>query len=446
VHNHMPSKMLRQFGAAVAIAVLIGCGEDNGPTIPGDDASQRQNAFSEKQIGPPMTLDDFFEEMAKKIPGGFAGMYRESNGTVVVMLVDRRHEADASAALHRFGGVRQVAKAGMSYKTAKYNFAQLRGWARALDHVWADAGVVLMDIAEERNKIVIGIKDPSVEARLPGLLNGRGIPNDAISFEVISDVVLDVTLSDTVRPVPAGMKATIPGCTLGYNAEHYIYGRTVLVNSHCTPTRWGLDGVVVPQPTGGPRIGVEVVDPPMITMPAGYGCPSGSRCRYSDAALIQYDENVAYELGTIAKPTGLGSTTIDSNDPRFWVSMSYDSSCYYGPCQIYGDSISKVGMKTGWTSGTVNGTCFTILRPGGHLLCQYSGTYNSDGGDSGSPVFQISFSPSVVAYGIHWGHDDNSGTRYYSPTHGFRHDVGNNFGPACGGMDIRLPSPYSFFC
>lgn len=264
----------------------------------------------------------------------------------------------------------------------------------------------------------------------------------------MGEIELDQTLLDTFRPVPGGVQATSPGCTLGYNVNHYLHGRSFVTNSHCTTNLFAYDGVMVPQPRFGSRIGEEVLDPVLFS---GGSCPSGYYCRWSDAALVKYDDEIAYELGTIVQTTGLSSITVDTANPRFFVSFSYDSWCWeqWG-CTVEGDSINKVGATTGWTAGVVDGTCASVLHAiGVVMLCQHVATYHSLGGDSGSPVFSLDnamiFTPNyVAAYGIHWGRSDVTGLRFYSPIHGVRKDLGNA-SQACSGLRITY-GPYATTC
>jgi hypothetical protein len=61
------------------------------------------------------------------------------------------------------------------------------------------------------------------------------------------------------------------------------------------------------------------------------------------------------------------------------------------------------------SSGTITLTCFRvgiINMPDVLQNCQYAGTYSSQPGDSGSPVFRLTNSPStndVTFVGLNWG-------------------------------------------
>lgn len=62
---------------------------------------------------------------------------------------------------------------------------------------------------------------------------------------------------------------------------------------------------------------------------------------------------------------------------------------------VVGNPLSKMGWRTGWTSGAITRTCFNVvpayspnLSPPVQLLCQYEASAYGNGGDSGAPVFR----------------------------------------------------------
>ena len=208
------------------------------------------------------------------------------------------------------------------------------------------------------------------------------------------------TLRNRLRPVRGGtqIKMETPEgvgwgpCTLGFSATRVrgsgAAADAFITNSHCTNEIARLDGTPIFQSEHLPDhyIGVELDDPGTHTCLArslGYGC------RYSDAALFEYADDVDFEVGRIGRttwrstnPTRSGSIIINGSDPYFEVFWTdkYPS---------HGETVHKVGRTTGWTSGPVTNTC-TVLRwvAGRKLLCQYAFRGHVNYGDSGSPVFK----------------------------------------------------------
>jgi hypothetical protein len=78
-----------------------------------------------------------------------------------------------------------------------------------------------------------------------------------------------------------------------------------------------------------------------------------------------------------------------------------------------GETLSKIGMATGWTKGQVNGTCLDVQQndTGYIILCQDRVNAGVSGGDSGAPVIRETSGPAsplaadswAILYGVAWG-------------------------------------------
>lgn len=99
----------------------------------------------------------------------------------------------------------------------------------------------------------------------------------------------------------------------------------------------------------------------------------------------------------IERSTGVsGSITIDASAPRINVTGSFDYP-------YVGETLDKIGITTGWTSGQVFETCTDINGGGGiWLWCQDKVSAGAWYGDSGSPVFYYQNGGAVVV-GLLWG-------------------------------------------
>jgi hypothetical protein len=191
--------------------------------------------------------------------------------------------------------------------------------------------------------------------------------------------------------------------------------------SHCTGQQWGIDTPASSstwfQPFTPDSIATfEQADPPLFS---GGSCPSGKFCRWSDAALVRYNNGNDWYGGTIAYPQ---SGTQYYPFP-FAVRIVIDQS---QPLPL-GNQIYKVGGTTGFAAGTRARTCITVaLSATISLLCQYTavGLIN-DGGDSGGPVFYwAGFLPATAKMaGIHWG-KGGLDTTVFSPVSGLNKDLG----------------------
>lgn len=93
-----------------------------------------------------------------------------------------------------------------------------------------------------------------------------------------------------------------------------------------------------------------------------------------------------------------------------------------------------VGHVSGWKKGTVNDTCVNAPYSNNRtMICQYVVYWtHAQGGDSGSPVFQIIDSPKpndVRLLGIvtaRWAGQQNASVYYYSPIGSIYQELGSN--------------------
>lgn len=367
--------------------------------------------------GDLVTLDDEFGAIAEKAPS-FAGLYVDEMGSLVVLTTEEsqidqvvlaiRASSLAHVEKNRSGGTRP-----RRYTKANYGFLELRRYKDLINSgTWAH-GLVMLDIDEVANKIRIVVPTLDAANRVRLNLTSRGVPLDAFDVQLGSVGIPEAVVSDKFRPVPGGVQVADSAgqgpCTSGVNVDALDFGVGFITASHCT-YRFGdaSDGTPFYQNTltAGNRIGLETADGDT------FSCIKGGTtydCRYADAAFISYDSTQHSQHGTIARTLGPGgafATVINSNSPRFLLSMPP----FQAP--VTGDTVHKVGKTTGWTKGAIVATCFDqlwrIKSQGSfknfYLLCQYAASYASDHGDSGSPVFEWSGSGSYVdLLGIHAG-------------------------------------------
>lgn len=181
----------------------------------------------------------------------------------------------------------------------------------------------------------------------------------------------------------------------------------MVTNAHCVepPTQWGgLIGALVSQPdsNSSSAVGNVTKNPAAYT---GVGCAAGNTCRNADVVLVNTTHLTAanWDLGGIARtttrgtgPSSGGSLTINSTTPR--LALSGTSSFFVG------DSLEKIGARTGWTAGVVTATC-VYHTDGGTFgrVCDGVVAAGANHGDSGSPVFWKNGAGNYFLMGILWG-------------------------------------------
>ena len=117
--------------------------------------------------------------------------------------------------------------------------------------------------------------------------------------------------------------------------------------------------------------------------------PGNYACRYSDASFWGLNGNVPAARGLIARTayaagpggTTAGSIILDSTHPYFPVIGTTGALSQ-------GETVHKMGWRTGWTMGYIEDTCIDTWWSNHIFKCQYAASFYSDSGDSGGAVFQ----------------------------------------------------------
>jgi hypothetical protein len=368
------------------------------------------------------THDDLLAEVGKRVPA-FGGMYlSDDNSILYIYLLDQSQKEAAKQAIAEILGPQLVSGRDVRGLQGQYSITQIREWYdRMQNGIWAIPGIVLTDLDEDKNRLEVGVDNMGVQKAVEVVLAKLSIPREAVSIGVRERPrVATHTLQSKIGIMEGGYQIQGDGiCTLGFNTDRS--GEAGFITAgHCTePAPWdgGVDGTKFYQPTIDPNnlIGTETIDPPFSSL---NNCPVNKLCRLSDSAFLKREPGVARDLGKIAKTVNLGSITVDHNN-KFRI---VDDAAF----SAVGETVYKVGRSTGWTSGTVSDTCIrTDLDTVRILLCQDIAQGTAGSGDSGSPVFRITNSPSpndVRLLGVLWG--ANPTAIWYSPIGNVYFDLG----------------------
>lgn len=415
----------------------------------------------------PMTTAS--DELAKAIPG-FGGAF-VSNGVLHVYLTPSGNtpqgQTAARAAITRLFVAGGRPEMSVTFLPGRYSFVALRTWERALENHFRTFGVGAAQVDERENRFSIALPSLAAENGLRSELLALGIPSDAVALRITrSEVVPLVDLNDKVRPAGGGLRILAlfnyngaqysARCTYGFNVQiaDGSTNRYMVTNAHCVQpegTFGGLTGAQVAQPDSNVTslLGYVTVNPPA---QAGVsGCAAGDVCRESDAVLVQANDfrfpASAWDFGGVARttykgtgPSSSGSTTISGR-----IAITDASTIFFA-----GDVLEKIGATTGWTAGTVTGTCVYGAVAGGGRMCNGVVAAGSNLGDSGSPVFWQDGSGRYHLMGILWGGTNvyaghNSDEFYFSRWQGIKDDLSpyNDLlvAPATGGGSTCVPKP-----
>ena len=330
------------------------------------------------------TFDALLARVAEVAPS-FAGLYRGDDEMPTVLLTRMgdlpavQEALDAILRDDRFSSVQRV-------EEAAYSFDRLYGWKADLTPLLTLPGVMSLDIDERRNRISIGVLDPSLVISVRRALAGRDVPEEAVVFRISEAPRFGATLHDSWRPVTGGPELETSAsltCTLGFNAD--LDGTPVFAtNGHCTETIGGIEGTDFGQDDyPSDDIGTEYFEEELFSSSENAYCPTSQyKCKYTEVALGEYDDSDDWENGYVLRPIerdpDASSVVVDS------LLLGIASEELW---PLQNDVVEKIGRTTGWTYGEVDETCATKLVEGYYLLCTYTAEMGGDDGDSGSGVF-----------------------------------------------------------
>ena len=480
--------------ACLLIFLLIaGCVEpDISPGAPSADPARVPHG--EHPADEELGEDPLMLALARQNPS-FAGVFFEP-GTSRLVVASTSTDARNVAALRQTVltavgtelGHPQTADGGLAlnavHRVFEYSFLELaRLRARIRSHVLGIPEVQSLSVDEQHNRIKIGLSDPFARAKIEQIATDLAIPIQMLSFAHASP---GQPLYGTSRPPFVGtpQDSTLPGpptlrdsitvpdnmlrggymievddkyqdnrfCTLGFTASqrHVVnYGRFV-TNSHCSLLPHEKDNGIWHQPevrSEFSQVGYEIRDRRTHRCKVLSGkIRIWADCRHSDAALAfpilgPTDEPIRrnFARGEIGRTTERSDCeaceaeiTIDTVTPVIRIKGTRTSI-------LVGETLDKVGQRTGWTYGTVLETC--VDKPDSDdpntrvfILCTGVISFAVGRGDSGSPVFQYLGSTETTQdfanlVGILWGGNDFR-TRYLaakgliSPFHKIEEDLG----------------------
>jgi hypothetical protein len=399
-----------------AIVFATSCSEDSTqPTPPTDQLDPGRVALQEGSPDDPVAL-------ARSVPG-FGGFFLDEQGTPTIYLKDAAQRGAAEKALTPWFTSQGRAVAEMRVRKADFDWADLDRWfTQASAEALSVPGVVFTDADEARNRVRVGVEHAVAATQVRSVLARLGVPAAAVIVDVTEPIKQLATLRGVVRPVVAGVQINFPGfiCSIGFNASR-SGTRGFVTASHCTNTQGGVESTPYWQPLESVRpiqVATETVDPIYKT---GGSCPSGRRCRRSDASFAKYINGTGNTLGRIARTSSTNKT--DRTIIGGWTITSDASSSSF----TIGQKVNKVGRTTGWSQGPVGATCVNVNVSGTSItqLCQTIVSATVGAGDSGSDVFTITSGTNVKLDGVLWGGSTDGHTFVFSPLANVKAELGS---------------------
>jgi hypothetical protein len=384
-----------------------------------------------------MNPDELEAQLADRIPG-FAGWVHREDGSSVMRMARiaavapggaaSTQSAAASAALERMPAAAAFARSmglGVRVQPALWDSRQLLTFK---DKVFAQAavkGVIATSIDREANRVEVTYNadlDAAAIDALSDKLVASGIPRSAIVLKPGELPVARATTGVSVRSQPLPLAAgaqfnfnTTEGgfvCSVGVPA---VRGgvRGFVTASHCSQSVYNVSASTSTTAPNGTFVGRETVDP------SGFACslPDTLGCRESDALFVSGGPANAVDFGRVLI-TRSNSLTVAGTIP---VTGSVNFPAV-------GQRVYKTGRTTGTQTGRVARVCVNTLVSNGAsgtygALCSVevdSSTF-SDGGDSGSSIWQYDGTGAVINGILSYGNSTSTG---YSAWGGVTKELG----------------------
>ncbi|MCC8996631.1 MAG: S1 family peptidase [Nitrosomonas sp.] len=401
-----------------------------------------------------ISLDLGFATLNRLVPS-FGGLYLDEKGNVIVALTDSSKEEEALPFIKRYLEARAEANGTADenpiivFKSAKRTWFELLDYRDKLAEVMTLLDAASLDADEVCNCVTIGVTTKEGMSRAEKYIAKIGVPNGAVRVVQHQEAEFYHSLRDVFRPFEGGIQMSFwesigvfPGVTPNACTVTAVAKRAgvmgFLTNSHCTNAgTGGALGTPLHQPSLiSLASATDTVNPAWI--PSLPNCPPGRLCRFSDSAFAAFNDPAdGNGLGNIALPTRACSTPPCGPTMDYWgAQLVVDRA---GPAPLVGTVVNKIGRTTGYTSGAVTNSCVTmpVRDTIQTLLCQDMTNFDSQPGDSGSPVFIEMGMARVALVGIAWGGFQNAvpPVSVYSPIGAVQAELGT--------LDIAVTPPVS---
>ena len=131
--------------------------------------------------------DDLLVRVEERAPG-FGGMFIDSDGRLVVYLLDTTQLPAARSAIESVFGSNRVPAAGVRVQQGQYTISQLKAWTARAGGVLKMPGVTLVDLDEAKNRVTIGIEKRARTRAVEQQLSSLGVPRKAVVIEVTGPI------------------------------------------------------------------------------------------------------------------------------------------------------------------------------------------------------------------------------------------------------------------
>ena len=239
--------IITALAVAIGIAIALVAGGSASPVAgdaTGTPLMQEEPAPTETEDENGKTPNDHLTDIGSEV-SDFGGMRLNPDDPTVLQVYmldpENTEKVDAvkNAIEETFPGA--APSGGIEILQGQYGILSLASWYDDLrtainDSTWAAAGMSYTDLAEEDNRLEIGVISEEYAEDMRTLLAASTVPADAVNIVVRPRAKMLSTLRDKIRPAVGGLQvetndSNIGICTMGFNAKRYGV-KGFVMNSH----------------------------------------------------------------------------------------------------------------------------------------------------------------------------------------------------------------------
>jgi hypothetical protein len=126
--------------------------------------------------------------LVEKMAPAFGGMFVDSDGRLVVYLLDTNQLPAARSAIQSVFGRDYVLAASVRARQGQYTVSQLKAWTKRARDLLRMSGVTMVDLDDAKNRVTVGIENRSRRRQVEERLSALDIPRKAVLIEVIGQI------------------------------------------------------------------------------------------------------------------------------------------------------------------------------------------------------------------------------------------------------------------
>lgn len=209
------ARVIGLFAILLASALPLACAHDT--LIAPGGAAEHSAVASPHAALDTARLDDEWLAIEKRSPG-FAGMYLDSSGGLVIAHTDPLALSSALTAVQQVqGDVPQLHAPQIALRRVRFSIAALANYRALVENKVGRSDLVWSDLDEVNNRVAFGVASAAAATEIASAVLAVGLPPEAVSASVVPQTHLVGDLNNYHDTLAAGFQL---GFTSGGQSLH----------------------------------------------------------------------------------------------------------------------------------------------------------------------------------------------------------------------------------